>query len=258
MNPDIAAVYIRENFNATDRLAVVLLNKRTGSFIQRLAEAEGIAASDVQAWLRGQNDQGYEVYVSMNALHLDFDEKGTSAVKALLKRGDLPMPNYLINSSPDKWQVVWKVEGFGKVEAEELQRSLARQTGADPAATDCSRVLRLPGFHNHKYATPHWIGLESHAAETYRPKQFPKLSTQEQNPPNRRPVLRVTLSQSERDWAYAKRALARGDTPERVIAAIVGYRSADKHNPRYYAELTVQKAAEALRAEFGRNGPERA
>ena len=46
-------------------------------------------------------------------------------------------------------------------------------------------------------------------------------------------------SQSERDWSYAKRALARGDDPEAVIQRIADYRADDKPNPEYYARLTV-------------------
>ena len=41
-------------------------------------------------------------------------------------------------------------------------------------------------------------------------------------------------SKSERDWAYAKRALARGDDPEVVIQRIADYRSDDKGDPNYY------------------------
>jgi len=44
---------------------------------------------------------------------------------------------------------------FEKDQAESLQRALVRELGADLAATDSSRVLRLPGFYNHKYAKPH-------------------------------------------------------------------------------------------------------
>jgi hypothetical protein len=57
------------------------------------------------------------------------------------------------------------------------------------------------------------------------------------------------VSQSERDWAFAKRALARGDPEEIVIAAIASHRRYDKHNPQYYAELTVRKAAADLKPE---------
>jgi len=268
---DIASDYIRSNFRSEDRLAVVLLNKQTDTVIQRLAAADRIAAPDFQRWLRHENAQGCEVYISMNALkedahgrtkadvafirhvYLDFDENGTAAVDALLKRADVPRPNYSINSSPDKWQVIWKVEDFSKSEAEELQRALARETGADPAATDCARVLRLPGFYNHKYATPHFIRVESLAERTYPPKEFPAFPSGERGPhmsaAGTRPAKARapgTLSQSERDWAYAKRALIRGESPETVIAAIASWRRYDKHNPRYYAELTVNKAAQSL------------
>jgi len=49
-------------------------------------------------------------------------------------------------------------------------------------------------------------------------------------------------SQSEADWAYAKRALARGDHPEEIIQRIADYRANDKADPDYYARLTVTKA----------------
>jgi hypothetical protein len=55
------------------------------------------------------------------------------------------------------------------------------------------------------------------------------------------------LSRSKRDWAFAKRALARGDPEEIVIAAIASHRRYEKHTPHYCAEHTVRKAAESLR-----------
>jgi hypothetical protein len=53
-------------------------------------------------------------------------------------------------------------------------------------------------------------------------------------------------SQSEHDWAYAKRALARGDDPEEIIRRIADYRSDDKADPNYYARHTVAKAQAQL------------
>lgn len=50
----------------------------------------------------------------------------------------------------------------------------------------------------------------------------------------------------ERVRAYAKRALARGDSSDLVIAAIASHRRYEKHDPQYYARLTVSKAAESL------------
>jgi hypothetical protein len=60
--------------------------------------------------------------------------------------------------------------------------------------------------------------------------------------PSRLRGSRETLTQSERDWADAKRALARGDDPEEIIRRIADYRADEKHDPEYYARHTVEKA----------------
>ncbi len=273
---DIPAQYIRDNFEPSDRLAVILLNKRSEDVIQRLAAAERIAREDFQAWLRFQNAHGYEVYLSMNALtpatrgrtkadvqtirhvYLDFDRDGTAAVEKLLAREDLPKPNYLLSTSADKWQAVWKVQGFGKEQAEQLQRAFAREMDADSAATDCARVLRVPGFYNHKYSQPFRVAVQAHSVETYSPDRFPQFPddartsrtlTNEHSLSGPHRSAPASVSQSERDWAFAKRALARGEREESVIATIAAYRRYEKHNPQYYAELTVRKAARSLSSE---------
>ncbi len=166
----------------------------------------------------------------------------------------MPKPDYHLTTSPGKYQIIWEVDGFSPDQAEELQRHLARDTGADPAATDSSRVLRLPGFSNRKYPEAPIVESRKLANQVYRPGDFPSYpevdrrqeqiftdstaSVTTQREPGR-------LSQSERDWAYARRALSRGEAPEKVVSAITTYRQ-DKPRPRYYAEHTVQKAAQSL------------
>jgi hypothetical protein len=54
------------------------------------------------------------------------------------------------------------------------------------------------------------------------------------------------LSQSERDWAYAKRALARGLPPEEVMRDIAEFRAHEKYDPDDYARRTVTKAQAEL------------
>lgn len=267
MDKHSASRYVRENFESSDRLAAVLLNKRSGEVSQRIAPADKIAGEPFQAWLRHMNAQRFEVYISMNSLHsdahgrtkedveavrhiyLDFDSNGTAAVEALAKRADIPPVNYLINSSPDKWQAIWKVSGFDKDQAETLQRGLARETGADIAATDVSRVMRLPGFYNHKYADRHFIRYEHRSTEIQTPSRFPQYSGGDRG--TRSSVVpheggSGVNSQSESDWAYARRALARGEPEANVIHAIEKFREGDKHNAYYYAEITVRKAAASL------------
>ena len=283
MDPDVPVHYIRENFKPEDHIAMVLIQKETHRVIQRVATAEKVMSPEFQAWLRHQNASRFEVYVSMNTLkegsrsrtkediaqirhiYLDFDESGTAAVQALVKRDDLPQPSYLVNSSPDKWQVVWKVERFAQDEAERLMRHLVRDAGADPAATDSSRVLRLPGFVNHKYDRPFVVTVEARSMGMYRPEHFPQIPSDElgarstttrSRTPRREPAT-ANLSQSERDWAYARRALARGESPERVRAAIAEFRVGQKADVNQYAERTVRKAKESLQSDrSGETGPE--
>jgi hypothetical protein len=275
MDPDVPVRYIRENFRPEDRVAVVLIQKETRRAIQHVAGADRIVQPEFQARLRHANASRHEVYIGMNPVregshsrtkadiaairhvYLDFDENGTAAVQALMRRDDVPEPNYLVNTSSDRWQVVWKVEGFGRDDAERLMRHLSRETGADPAATDSSRVLRLPGFLSHKYGAPFLVRVQPRATRTYGPDKFPKYPSEEQSARGLidrsrtavRPRSTGHLSQSERDWAYAKRALTRGDRPDNVVAAIARFREGEKSDVHAYATRTVEKAIQALEAE---------
>lgn len=101
MQKDAASRFVRDNFEPKDRLAIVIVNKRTASVVQHLASAEQIASPEFQAWLRYQNAQKADIYCTPNVLdnqargrtkddiqsihhiYLDFDHQGTSAVEHL-------------------------------------------------------------------------------------------------------------------------------------------------------------------------------
>ena len=154
-----------------------------------------------------------------------------------------------------KFQVVWKVEGMNIEEAEGLLHAMARECGGDPAATDATRVLRLPGFANKKYETDFYVEARRESTETYHLRDF-KLHIDSHDSPHhnydtrakRESSPRTTLSQSEHDWAFAKRALARGDDPEEVIQQIAQHRARDKSDPQDYARRTVTKAGAELKS----------
>lgn len=274
MDTKRAKDYIRCNFRQQDRLAVVLILRSSGTVTQRISTAERIASDEVQAWLRHVNSESKaEVYVSMNALkpdangrtktdvaeirhvYLDIDKNGRKVSQELRHRADVPTPNHVIESSPGRYQAIWRVEQFGNEQAEALMRGMVREFGADPAATDYSRVLRLPGLENHKYDTPHLITVENLADKVYVPSQFPSFrddlawTRSESVAPRSKSAVSKT-SQSERDWAYALRALARGDEPDEVAPAIAAYRP-EKPNPKYYGEHTVEKAPTFLNRSGG-------
>jgi RepB DNA-primase from phage plasmid len=268
--PINASDYIKDNFEPRDRIALLILNRETGESVQRITTAEKASSPEFQAWLRHRNATGDEIYVGMNALkqdaatrtkdqvstirhlYIDLDHGGEEAIARMRNSGLVPQPNYVLDTSPGRYQIVWKVEGIGQTEAESLQRAMTREFGGDPAATDSTRVLRLPGFSNRKHRPFHIVRAHSEASQTYHRDDFKlRLDSEERGEhavptqvASREPREKVT--QSERDWAFAKRALARGDEPEEVIRRIADYRSDEKHDPEYYARLTVEKAKAQL------------
>ena len=252
MDTHTAPDYIRQNFEPDDRMAVVLIGKGRKPE-QRIESAERIAGEPYQGWLHWRNKIRFEIYIGMNTLrpdathrrkediaeirhvYLDFDHNGTEAVRAMRARPDMPTPNHIIESSPGRYQTIWRVEGFELDQAEQLMRGMVRALGADPAAVDASRVLRMPALFNHKYRPAAFVRLETLTDEIYRPRHFPSFAVEEFYGRAHDPVRRsqgrspgASLTQSERDWAHVKRALAAGTDPGQLIrrAGVATFRQA--------------------------------
>jgi hypothetical protein len=182
-------------------------------------------------------------------VYLDLDEDAVASLRAIRTDGNTPVPNFVLDTSPEKNQVIWRVDGLDREQAESLLRSLATQFCGDIAATDISRVLRIPGFANRKYNEQFLVRAIQESDAIYHLRDFtihedfpeaPRRLTDGHEPSRR--IHAGHRSQSEADWAYAKRALARGDDPREIIQRIADYRANDKADPTYYARLTVIKA----------------
>ena len=262
-----APEYVFALHRPSDQVAVLVRNRIRLQTTQRILPAETIASEPFQSWLHGQNQSGADIFIGMNPVrdgsrkrtkeqirevrhtYLDLDEEAGASLRAIRTSGDVPPPNFVLDTSPGKHQVVWRVEGLDTSHAEALLRALASQYGGDPAATDISRLLRLPGFANRKYNEAFVVHVHHETDMTYHLQDF---RVQEDSPDSPRHLSdseRRTRkmpaghrSQSEADWAYARRALARGDKPDEIIARIADYRADDKADPMYYARLTVVKA----------------
>lgn len=266
--------YILELFEGTDNVAILVRNRTNGKALQRIAKAETVASPEFLAWLAHHNACGSDVFVGMNPVndaalgrtkhnikairhvYLDLDRDGDNALDAIRDSREVPKPNFVLDTSPAKHQVVWRVSGLVQKEAELLLHDLASQFSGDPAATDSTRVLRLPGFANHKLPKEFIVRARQETDAIYTLRDFriqegspeaPRQLTDTQKHPRTPPAHHI--SQSERDWAYAKRALARGENPEEVTDKIARYRASDKAKPDYYARLTVTKALADLRNE---------
>jgi RepB DNA-primase from phage plasmid len=262
-----APEYVFALHEPSDLVAVLVRNRTQQQTMQRILAAETIASAPFQSWLHDQNLSGADIFIGMNPVregsrnrtkeqireirhtYLDLDEEAGASLQAIRTSADVPPPNFVLDTSPGKHQVVWRVEGLDTSQAETLLRALASQYGGDPAATDISRLLRLPAFTNRKYNEAFVVRAHHETDSVYHLQDF---NVQEDSPESPRhpgdsqtATRRITAghrSQSEADWAYAKRALARGDAPEEVIRRIADYRAEDKADPLYYARLTVTKA----------------
>jgi len=276
-----ASEYVRELFEPADNAAILVRSRSTGHTVQTISKAETIADPGFQTWLTNQNASGYDVFMGMNPIkdgayartkgnikeirhvYLDLDRKGDEALEAIRHSTEVPAPNYVLDTSPGKHQVVWRVSGFSQDEAESLLRNLANKFGGDLAATDSTRVLRLPGFANRKLPEEFIVQARHESDTVYTLRDFTIDEDSPEAPRHfgdyrqrERTVPSDHKSQSEHDWAYAKRALSRGDDPEVVIQRIADYRSEDKADPIYYARHTVAKAKEQLTCE--RQSPDKA
>lgn len=264
----------------SDQVAVLVRNRTRQQTMQRILAAEAIASAPFQAWLHEQNRSGADIFIAMNPVmggarsrtkehirevrhaYLDLDEEAGASLHAIRTTGDVPVPNFVLDTSPGKHQVVWRVEGLGNHEAESLLRALASQYGGDPAATDISRLLRLPGFTNRKYNDAFVVRVHHETDALYHGQDFHLQEDSPESPRHPEDSQRGTRkipvghrSQSEADWAYAKRALARGDDPQEIMRRIADYRAQDKADPQYYAQHTVTKAQLETQHEAARSRP---
>jgi RepB DNA-primase from phage plasmid len=164
-----AREYVFALHGPSDHAAILVRNRIRKQTTQRILRAEIIASAPFQSWLHEQNLSGADIFIAMNPVregsrnrtkeqirevrhvYLDLDEDAGASLQAIRTSGDVPPPNFVLDTSPGKHQVVWRVEGLDTSQAETLLRALASQYGGDPAATDISRLLRLPGFMIRKY-----------------------------------------------------------------------------------------------------------
>jgi hypothetical protein len=145
--------------------------------------------------------------------------------------------------------VLWQVDDFRFAEQERLLKLLAIAFGGDFACTDCNRVLRLPGFLNHKYDPAHLVTAECPSNSVSKPEDF-RLddSLIECLPISQRGTVPNTpahKTNSENDWAWIFRELAAGKNAVKLTRTLAERRS-DKPNPLYYAQRTIDVASARL------------
>ena len=90
---------------------------------------------------------------NVDRVFIEADENGEAvlaAVRASVAAKEIPPPTIVVESSPAKFQFIWATENFDVATQVAINRTLQQKFGTDPASTDATRVLRVPGFRNLK------------------------------------------------------------------------------------------------------------
>ena len=120
----------------------------------------------------GSRKRTKESIADVRHLYIDIDVDGDARIAALRGSHEVPTPTAILSTSPGKYQVLWRVEGFDFAGQEHTLKLLAIAFGGDPACTDCNRVIRVPGFHNCKYTPSHPVIVQYLSDSIFRPEDF--------------------------------------------------------------------------------------
>jgi hypothetical protein len=262
-----AADFLTRCFAPDETIALLVRRESPNQTLQRIAPLEHALAPRYLGWLAHENSTGANIYVAANPLrsasrkrtkeciaavrhlYLDLDTDGEARLTSLRASDAVPPPNAVVLTSLGKYQILWRVDGFTLEQQESALKLLAITFGGDPACTDCNRVLRLPGFLNCKYDPAYPVTVEYPGDSTWNSDDFrldilaadailsSQAITAQKGPANH--------SNSEHDWAWVLHELARGKDAAKLTRKLAS-RRADKPNPLYYAQRTIDVASARL------------
>lgn len=153
--------------------------------------------------LKSLNDRGAAIAVGVNgtltarknelvnryrAVWCDYDQNKLASKRSLelLLKGFPLEPSIVVRTSLDNYHFYWLARGMGRMPFEMIMARLVEDYGADPAATDPARALRIPGF-VHRKSSPHLVQMLSHTGTVYERDQlikaFPPLARWQLVPP---------------------------------------------------------------------------
>jgi hypothetical protein len=264
---ETAKDFLTRCFAPGETIALLLRRDNGDRPTQRIVQLEQVLTTRYLGWLAHQNATGANVYVAANPLrsgsrrrtkeniasvrhlYIDIDFDGEASLAALRASNAVPVPTAVLSTSPNKYQVLWRVEGFDFERQEATLKQLALTFGGDSACTDCNRVLRLPGFFNRKYSPAHSVTVEYPCNACHNPDAFHLEDATTNTVHPLRVIARRTQpgkqTRSEQDWVWVLEQLSHGKEASKLTHTLASHRS-DKPNPVYYAQRTVDMASARL------------
>jgi hypothetical protein len=264
--------------SSSDRIALCLIRDKE-------IQHRFLSVGDIERfipYLRAMNVRGWNIHVTPSVLrdgavrrtkanfletqdiiYIDADYR-----QAMEKvKSDYPYPSLVVKTSVGRYQIYWKlVEAIPIAKQEKLMQAIVRDVGADPAATDVSRVLRLPSFWNRKPSRNNTVDIVFNRAGKTPYKSLSRAFTPSYgNTLNAHSdVLRASSacangrevvwnsegrierfvfpSKSEEDWYLVNQMLRDGASRNECVAFLSARRHGEKKNPDAYAAYAVDKA----------------
>jgi putative DNA primase/helicase len=128
-----------------------LTRRRVEELLPRLKEKNEAGAGIFIARNQCNGHRSEDAISRVRGVHADMDDVSAKELEELI---GLLQPTIVVESSPGRYQLYWQLsegECLEPAEAKAINQCLASRHGADPAAVDVSRLLRLPGFKHMKY-----------------------------------------------------------------------------------------------------------
>jgi DNA primase RepB-like protein/AAA domain-containing protein len=174
--------FIHALYAPNDVIGIAVINPKSGAVQHTFVEASKAETREYFDALVSLNEN-FNIYAGMNPfkpeligqnvgrtkenvaavkrVYVDADENGGQTVDRILKSEKVPQPTVVLESSPNKYQLIWNTAGLTRETAEPLMRALADEFGTDKAVAEVARVLRIPGFRNLKYSNAPEVKLVS-------------------------------------------------------------------------------------------------
>jgi RepB DNA-primase from phage plasmid len=139
----MAQAFLTRCFAPGEFIALLLLREKPVAVTQRVVLLERAIAPRYLGWLAHQNAAGANIYVvanplrfgsrkrtkesvaSVRHLYLAIDSDGEAKLAALQNSDTVPKPTAIISTSPNKYQVLWRVKGFDFEKQESTLKVLA-------------------------------------------------------------------------------------------------------------------------------------
>lgn len=201
--------------------------------------------------------------IQIPALWCDLDGSPIDKMK-----GSPWKPSAIVETSPGKFHVYWKLrEPAIRSEISDIENRLRRLAFAfdgDPAATDASRILRIPGTSNYKVSPAYDVAIRSLEDIEYNLSDFDELPEIENQIPSHDPTRPTSSADDHLKKILACKFLQHCDEDRRILSEPQWYamisilarepggrdliHSLSKGYPKYSAQETDEKILHSLNA----------